>query len=69
MELAERLHGISAKSCAEDVDVTLSIGCAASRPGEPFDYERVFAEADQSLYEGKHAGRNRVCAASSRAAI
>jgi PleD family two-component response regulator len=41
--------------------VTMSFGVAASAPGDRFEYERVFAEADAALYEAKRSGRNRVC--------
>ncbi len=40
--------------------VTMSFGVAASRPGQPFDYQAVFAQADDALYQAKSAGRNRV---------
>jgi diguanylate cyclase (GGDEF)-like protein len=36
-----------------DFRVTMSCGVSASTRGEPFDYERVFACADQALYEAK----------------
>jgi diguanylate cyclase (GGDEF)-like protein len=45
--------------------VTMSFGVAASEPGEPFVWERAFAEADACLYAAKHAGRNRVGGAGS----
>jgi diguanylate cyclase (GGDEF)-like protein len=38
--------------------VTMSFGVAASQPGEPFDGDRVIAEADAALYAAKDAGRN-----------
>ena len=41
----------------------MSFGVSSSAPGQPFDYERVFADADMALYEAKSLGRNRVCAA------
>jgi diguanylate cyclase (GGDEF)-like protein len=60
-ELANRLRmGVAAGLPAEGVRVTISIGVAASREGEGFDYTAVFAEADAALYRAKHAGRNRV---------
>lgn len=34
---------------------------AASREGDVFDFDEVFAKADQALYEAKRAGRNCVC--------
>jgi diguanylate cyclase (GGDEF)-like protein len=42
--------------------ITMSLGVAATAPGEPFSYKAVFGAADAALYEAKHAGRNRVCA-------
>lgn len=64
LEAARRL---SAKLCrviaAErhgGFEVTMSFGVGATSPGEAFDYERVFEQADAALYEAKRAGRNRV---------
>jgi predicted signal transduction protein with EAL and GGDEF domain len=39
----------------------MSFGVSASPPGTAFDYETVFASADQALYEAKEQGRNLVC--------
>ena len=41
--------------------ITMSFGVSATAPGEPFDYDAVFAQADGALYEAKTGGRNRVC--------
>jgi PleD family two-component response regulator len=41
--------------------ITMSLGVAATAPGEPFSYKAVFGAADAALYEAKHAGRDRVC--------
>jgi diguanylate cyclase (GGDEF)-like protein len=40
--------------------VTISLGVAASRPGERFSYAREFAAADGALYEAKARGRDNV---------
>jgi diguanylate cyclase (GGDEF)-like protein len=40
------------------VRVTVSMGVALSRPGEPLD--RLLERADVALYEAKSQGRNRV---------
>ncbi|MFB9885970.1 GGDEF domain-containing protein [Balneatrix alpica] len=40
------------------VQVTVSLGVASYRQGEPV--EELFERADQALYEAKHSGRNRV---------
>ena len=45
------------------VQVTISVGLAASAPGEVFDYEPVFRRADAALYEAKHKGGNCACSA------
>jgi PleD family two-component response regulator len=36
----------------------MSCGVAATAPGEPFDFDAVFARADAALYEAKRSGRN-----------
>jgi diguanylate cyclase (GGDEF)-like protein len=62
--LAELLRRtVAACSYGDGARLTMSLGVSTSRPGEPFDYERVFASADEALYEAKSLGRNRVCAA------
>ncbi|MFZ6642265.1 diguanylate cyclase [Undibacterium sp. TC4M20W] len=40
--------------------VTLSIGVAATVPGNQLSIDELIAKADQKLYEAKQAGRNRV---------
>jgi diguanylate cyclase (GGDEF)-like protein len=40
--------------------LTISFGVAASGRGGGFNYERVFAAADEALYEAKSDGRNAV---------
>lgn len=42
----------------DDVDVTISIGVSELRPGE--DLSAAVSRADEALYRGKAAGRNRV---------
>jgi diguanylate cyclase (GGDEF)-like protein len=62
--LAELLRRtVAACSFGDGARLTMSLGVSTSRPGQPFDYERVFASADEALYEAKSLGRNRVCAA------
>lgn len=41
--------------------VTVSVGAATARRGEP--EEQALAEADRALYEAKGGGRNRVAVA------
>jgi diguanylate cyclase (GGDEF)-like protein len=60
--LAEQLRdAVSADPSDARVPVTMSLGVAASRRGEPFDYPVVFAQADRAMYEAKRSGRDRVC--------
>jgi diguanylate cyclase (GGDEF)-like protein len=60
--LAELLRRtIAACSLGDGVRLTMSFGISASAPGQQFDFERVFAAADEALYEAKSEGRNRVC--------
>ena len=40
--------------------VTMSFGVSASRAGQPFEYEVVFAAADGALLDAKRNGRNQV---------
>ncbi len=58
--LAERIRVAVSQEPIEGVPVTISIGVAASEPGEPFDYDALFAVADAALYKAKREGRNRV---------
>jgi diguanylate cyclase (GGDEF)-like protein len=63
-ELAGRLRATVADNLvAGKVSATISLGVAASRRGEPFDYQAVFEEADSALYEAKRDGRDQVCLA------
>ena len=64
--VAEELRAAVASSPVAGHEVTMSFGVAASGPGERFDYESIFAQADRALYEAKRGGRNRVCPAPRR---
>lgn len=65
MLLAERIRGTLEKqrftTSAGIRSVTVSIGCATSR--EDDTYQTLFERVDEALYQAKHSGRNRVCAA------
>jgi diguanylate cyclase (GGDEF)-like protein len=60
---AERLRAAVAGEAVAGMPMTMSFGVAASEPGEPFDFESVFEQADRALYAAKYAGRDRVRAA------
>lgn len=57
-------HHISASQLS-GIHVTVSIGVASETALQPDSFERLCLEADAALYQAKHLGRNRVCAASS----
>jgi len=65
MQLADRLRkGADAQTVTIGAQVcrySLSGGVAACQAGESFD--RLSARADHALYDAKHQGRNRICAA------
>jgi diguanylate cyclase (GGDEF)-like protein len=42
------------------VKITVSAGAAAAEPHANLSGDRLYGQADQALYEAKHAGRNRV---------
>ena len=63
LEVAERLREAVEQARPTDIPITLSLGVSASR-GAEVDYDTLFKAADEALYEAKHAGRNRVVAAS-----
>jgi diguanylate cyclase (GGDEF)-like protein len=60
-DLAERLRrAIEGTTFTEGTGVTISLGVSGSRPGEEFDFDALYEEADEALYEAKRGGRNRV---------
>ena len=65
MLLAERLRKAAAVQMvaigAQVHHYSLSGGVASWQPGESFD--RLSVRADRALYDAKHQGRNRICAA------
>jgi diguanylate cyclase (GGDEF)-like protein len=61
-DLAESLReGVASNTMGDGMSVTVSFGVSASPAGAGFDNEKVFAAADDALYEAKSLGRNRVC--------
>jgi len=60
IRIAEQLRAGAAAIESGGRNVTMSFGVAASTAGQPFDYDIVFAQADQALHQAKSAGRNRV---------
>jgi diguanylate cyclase (GGDEF)-like protein len=61
-DIAEGLRRAIAEGAVGDgTRLTISLGVAASPRGAGFDYDAVFAAADEALYEAKSGGRNRVC--------
>jgi diguanylate cyclase (GGDEF)-like protein len=58
----ERLREAVRATPVDDVRVTISLGVAVSEP-PGFDFERVFAVADDALYRAKRTGRDRMCCA------
>ena len=60
--IAEDLRrAVAADTVGDGTTLTISFGVSASARGAGFDYARVFAAADEALYEAKSEGRNRVC--------
>jgi len=61
--VATRLCRAVSREPLAGLPVTVSVGMASSKAGEPFDYDQVFARADLALYQAKRAGGNRAWAA------
>jgi diguanylate cyclase (GGDEF)-like protein len=60
--IAEDLRqAVAARTVGDGSTLTISFGVSASPRGGGFDYQKVFAAADDALYEAKSGGRNRVC--------
>jgi diguanylate cyclase (GGDEF)-like protein len=57
---AEQLRASVAAVPIVGLDLTVSIGVAASAPGTPFVWDDVFNRADAALYRAKADGRDRV---------
>jgi diguanylate cyclase (GGDEF)-like protein len=57
---AERIWEAVRGEPIDGLPVTMSCGASATAPGEPFDFDAVFARADEALYAAKRAGRDRV---------
>lgn len=58
--LAEELRRVVENTLGDSVNLTMSFGVNASKPGESFDYDQIFAGADAALYAAKQEGRNQV---------
>ena len=56
----ERLRAAIAGEPILGLDITVSVGIAASAPGTAFVWDDVFPRADAALYRAKAAGRDRV---------
>lgn len=61
MRLAERLRTAVREEPINGLQVTMSLGVAATAPGARFQYEALFDGADAALYTAKRRGRDGVC--------
>jgi diguanylate cyclase (GGDEF)-like protein len=59
-DLAGRLHTAVGANPIAGLEITISLGVAASVAGTPFAWDAVFARADAALYQAKQGGRDRV---------
>ena len=66
---ADRVRRVVCDSPIAGLAMTVSIGVATCRPGEEFDYARLFAAADDALLAAKAGGRDRVVSLSLAAAV
>jgi diguanylate cyclase (GGDEF)-like protein len=57
--IGERLRKAVERARPGGQEITISLGVAAAHGGDVV-YDRLFAAADEALYEAKHGGRNRV---------
>jgi diguanylate cyclase (GGDEF)-like protein len=57
---AESLRTVISSEPIVGLDLTVSVGVAASAPGTPFVWDDVFNRADAALYRAKADGRDRV---------
>lgn len=56
--LRQRIEALRVKVGHQELHISMTFGVSARHPGETS--ENSISRADQALYEGKHAGRNRV---------